>query len=284
MDENIADFTLRGPGTSVATRGRLPTEFTDSRDRTVLLIHGYNVTETAAAKTLNGFKASLAYFAPKLPEGTFTCTWTGNMWSLGPAAYPFMLRYAKESAKVLLREIIKWYARPWAAEELVIVAHSLGCRLTLEMLSAMNSQGRPQSLKKLVVILMAAAVPVEHMELEGKLRDALGAADTTIVLHSQDDGVLRKWFRIGQTVALDGRWPEAVGLGGSPQSAGWSQSTPMHAFDHSDYWAELETAELICRILGFPIRSSSRGVPLAARKLLAQRSGTATPLLPIFGS
>jgi pimeloyl-ACP methyl ester carboxylesterase len=283
MPDNVADLTLRGPGTSVATQGRMPTRFADPRRRAVLLIHGYNVTESNAAKTLDGFRTSLAYFAPDLPRDTFTCTWTGNMWSLGPAAYPFMLRYAKRSAETLLKEIQEWYARPWAAEELVIVAHSLGCRLTLEMLSAMNSQGRPPSLKKLVVILMAAAVPVEHMELEGQLRAALKATDATIVLHSQDDGVLRKWFRIGQTVALDGRWPEAVGLRGSPQSAGWSQSVPMHAFDHSDYWAELETAELICRILGFPIRSSLRGVPLAMRKLLAQRQSSAAPLLPILG-
>jgi pimeloyl-ACP methyl ester carboxylesterase len=284
MRRKTADLTLRGPGTSVGDKALTSTPFKKQRDRTVLLIHGYNVTDGDAAETLNGFRKTLENFAPDLPRNTFTCTWTGNMRSLGPAAYPFMLRYAKESATTLLEAIDEWYAEPWAAKELIIVAHSLGCRLTLEMLSAMNSKGRPPSLKKLVVILMAAAVPVEHMELEGKLRDALDVPDATIILHSQDDGVLRKWFRIGQTVALDGVWPEAVGLRGAPQSAAWAQSTPMHAFDHSDYWAELETAEQLCRILGIPIRTSSRGVPLATRKLLTQRQGAVAPLLPMFGS
>jgi hypothetical protein len=54
----------------------------------------------------------------------------------------------------------------------------------------------------------------------------------------------------------------------------------MPGFDHGDYWRELETAELVCQVLGFPIRSGTSGVPLAVRKNLAMHSLATMPMLP----
>jgi len=282
MRREVADIDLRAMSTRVSRRARMAIEFYDRRQRGILLVHGYNVNEEEAVRVLGGFRTALAYFAPALRPDTFTCTWAGN-WNipgLRPAAYPFMLRNANESADTLLGTIEDWYERPFAPEELVIVAHSLGCRLTLDMLATMEVQGRPVRLKRLTVILMAAAVPTAHIAGGGKLERALRVPDVAVVLHSQSDSVLSSVFGLGQTIARDGWFPEAVGLRGNPQGAHWSRTQKMPAFDHGDYWGELETAELVCRILGFSISGFASGVPLAARKLLAQHRGILSSVLP----
>ena len=74
-----------------------------------------------------------------------------------------MLQNAHDSATTLLEDIQERYPDPSAPEELVIVAHSLGCRLVLDMLTAMGQRGRPIGLKRFVVILMAAAVPISTL-------------------------------------------------------------------------------------------------------------------------
>jgi hypothetical protein len=256
------------------------------RSRAVLLVHGYNVNESEALGVLGRFKNTLGYYAPALLPDIFICSWSGN-WNvpvLRPLAYPFMLHNAHESAEPFWKAIRVWYDLPGAPNELVILAHSLGCRLTLEMLKLMHAQGRPLNLSRLVVILMAAAVPVQHIEDEGRLNSALGLADTTVVLHSEDDNILASFFGLGQTIAGDGWFPEAVGLRGAPQPGSWTRSERMQAFDHGDYWAELDTAALIATVLGFSARRHDAGIPLAARKLLRGHRLVEAPLLLSYSS
>ncbi len=160
------------------------------------------------------------------------------------------------------------------------MAPSLGCRLVLETLLSFHSAGRPANLKRLIVILMAAAVPIEHFAPGGRLHPTLQVADVIVVLHSDADTVLSRFFGIGQTLAGDGRFPEAVGLRGYPRGTSWTRAQQMRAFDHSDYWKEMETAELVCRVLGFSIRASDSGIPLATQKVLSARRLPIMPLLP----
>lgn len=266
-------------------QGLVPIRLLDPRRRGILLIHGYNVNEEEAVHKLGEFRTALAQFSPTLLPDTFICTWAGN-WNipgLRPAAYPFMLRNARESAQTLLEVILDWYARPSAPEELVIVAHSLGCRLTLEMLAGLQRHGLPKGLRKLIVFLMAAAVPTEHLEPGGSLDGALRMPKVKVVMHSQSDSVLSTVFGLGQTLARDGWFPEAVGLRGFPKAAPWSLTEQMQAFDHGDYWVEAETAEIVCRVLGIVTRSTASRLPLGMRKLLAQRRINPTSLLPASG-
>jgi hypothetical protein len=289
MPERVADLTLRATGAAVADRARLTWDMASVRQRAILLIHGYNVGERAAPTTLNEFRAALGYFSPELPAHTFTCTWAGN-WNIPvirPAAYPFMLRNARESAEVLLQAITDWYARaPAPPEEFIIVAHSLGCRLVLEMLRAFAAGGRPPGMQRLAVVLMAAAVPTQHVDGGGALENAVTAADVRIVLHSASDSILSLVFGLGQTAGGDGWFPEAVGLRGRPQPGQWTRHQEMAAFDHGDYWGELETAETVCAMLGFRVRRSAvSGVPLATRKLLQRHRSMLASALPVgFGS
>jgi Alpha/beta hydrolase of unknown function (DUF900) len=277
-----ADLNLRAFGTLVARQMLVPVRFLDARRRAILLVHGYNVTEGEAVASMGAFRTTLAYYAPNLLPDTFICTWAGN-WNIPgirPLAYMAMLGHAQESSATFLEAIQQWYARPAAPEELVIVAHSLGCRLVLETLLRMQAAGRPAGMSKLIVVLMAAAVPTEHFNTGGRLRATLGAVDVMVVLHSQADTVLSRVFGLGQTLAGDGRFPEAVGLRAHPPGTPWTRSQAMSAFDHGDYWREMETAELVCQVLGFSIRGGTSGVPLAMRKRLSMHRLATMPMLP----
>jgi hypothetical protein len=279
-----ADFKLR-EGRYVSAEARAPLRFRRSINRAILLIHGYNVSEDKAVVDLGEFRDALSYYAPDLKDHTYTCAWAGNwgMPGVRVGAYPFMLGQAKASSTTLLETIQEIYQPPSGPEELIIIAHSLGCRVTLEMLHALQADGgRPAGLKRLVVILMAAAVPIEHVDKGGLLASAVTVPDVTIVLHSEDDWVLSRVFGLGQTMGGDGWFPEAVGLRGRPQTAPWSKTKQMHAFTHGDYWAELETAELVCAMLQIQTRRGAiSGAPLATRKRLRQNSLPATGLLPM---
>jgi Alpha/beta hydrolase of unknown function (DUF900) len=283
MRYDTSDLNLRAFGTKVSSRMLVPIPFLDPRRRAILLIHGYNVNEAEALSAMGLFRRTLAHYAPSLLDDTFLCTWAGN-WNipgLRPFAYPFMLHHARESALTLLEAIQQWYARLSAPEELVIVAHSLGCRLALEMLLGLEVAGRPVRLRRLIVILMAATIPTEHFVQAGRLFPTLRVADITVVLYSQDDNVLAWAFGLGQTLGGDGWFPEAVGLRANPPGTPWTHAQQMRSFDHGDYWHEMETAALVCGVLGLSVRSSELGVPLAARKALRGRGLPLLPLLPV---
>jgi esterase/lipase superfamily enzyme len=282
MRKAVADITLRAVG-GVAAQASAIDDFYESRDRMLLLIHGYNVTEDEAVRACRSFRKDLAYYSPVLLNKTFVCTWAGNwrMPPIRPAAYPFMLKRARESSTTLYEAIQSWYRKPYASPELVIVAHSLGCRLTMEMLMAMRARGRPERLRKLTVILMAAAVPTEYMAPGGILHDALAVSDTVAVFYSPADSVLKWYFGLGQSLARDGKFPKAVGLNGDPKNAGWTKVEHMRSYDHGDYWRELEMAEKVCRVLGVSIRPLAMALPLAAQKALPSHRLQATGALPI---
>lgn len=90
--------------------------------------------------------------------------------------------------------------------------------------------------------VMAAAVPTH---LDNLMTSAHRNADSVVVVHSTDDTVLRRWFRLGQTIAREGRFPEALGYAGNPHDPPWSAHRQMLGFEHSDYWSGKSTADII---------------------------------------
>jgi pimeloyl-ACP methyl ester carboxylesterase len=242
-----ADLSLRVRGSNrlsaapVATLG-----YSSTKDRRIVLIHGYNVSELASLKTMIQLRHVLSERCPIIAPQILTLTWPGNAhWYMGgPASYFAKVDVARRAGQLLYDYSMAEYQRGKGPRELVIVAHSLGCRLTLEFLSQLRQ--RPSRLKKLVVILMAAAVPVEQSAL---IAQATANADEVTVLHSKDDRVLRRWFRLGQTVAREGRWPEAIGSHGKPGVPPWTTARFMVGYDHSDYWGGDATADAVAERL-----------------------------------
>jgi hypothetical protein len=130
------------------------------------------------------------------------------------------------------------------------VAHSLGCRLTLELL-----QRFLQSMQQIQVVfgpvsLMAAAVPVGTAQRDGELGGVIQAVKSQ-VLYSTADRVLQLAFPIGETAARDGFFPQAVGRHGNPSV--WSSPTLRMNYAHGDYWPGKESASAVAAFLGAPV-------------------------------
>lgn len=218
--------------------------FTTSSFRRVLLIHGFAIGEKSAIRSMEVLRRNLGRRSATLRSQTFTMTWPGDkaLYLGGPAAYPWLKNVAVDTGDALFQFVMAEYSAGRGSEELILVAHSLGCRVTLEFLERLQRAGRPHRLGRVVVILMAAAVPVE---LDALIRGAVSASDSVVVLHSGSDWALRLWFRFGQTFAGEGHMPEAIGLNGLPSDPGWTDDWQMTGFGHSDYWLSNETAEII---------------------------------------
>lgn len=240
-----ADYSLRDRGSnSLASHPMGSIGYFSVRDRRILLIHGYNVKELSGQDSMAQLRHALIEGCPSLAREIFTVTWPGNEpWIKGgPAAYFAKVRVAQEAGRLFYEGLLAEFRNRMGPRKLVIIAHSLGCRLTLEFLKHLDKSSRPRRLKKVTAILMAPAVPTELNELVAAAKDN---ADQIIVLHSTEDKVLKRWFRLGQTVALEGRFPEAIGYAGNPHTPPWSFEKRMTGYDHGDYWTNQSTSDVI---------------------------------------
>jgi hypothetical protein len=210
----------------------------------VLLLHGYNVDERSGQRGMSELRQALEEGAPSLARQILTVTWPGNehWWRGGAAAYFVKVGVARRTGRLLRELVVSEHANGAGSAQLVLVAHSLGSRVVMEFLRGMERANRPATLRSIVVILMAAAVPTH---LDNLMAAAHQNADYVVVLHSTEDTVLRRWFRLGQTVAGEGSFPEALGHAGNPHHPPWSHERRMLGFDHGDYWADRSTADVI---------------------------------------
>jgi hypothetical protein len=150
--------------------------------------------------------------------------------------------------------------------EIILIAHSLGCRLVLEACKAL-AQIEPRARHRIRLILMAAAVPVALVDRQGDLNPAIGDVAQAVVLYSESDEVLGSWkFRIAES--SEGLlFPEAVGLHGRPGVAVWSDLKHAAGHKHRDYWSKGHASSVTARLLG-----ASIALPVSARPDSAARS------------
>ncbi len=151
----------------------------------VLLIHGYNNTFQrvcdAYLRITNQLRTNEVPF-----DVVVGYVWPGGSeklyyWSAKKRAIQLSSRIGK-----LIREISE------DAEQVDIIAHSLGCFLTLKALqTAHNSQIRN-------IYLMAAAVVNYKLSKGLPFANAIKKADTVFVFRSTDDDVLKISFRFGE--------------------------------------------------------------------------------------
>lgn len=117
-----------------------------------------------------------------------------------------------------------------------LLAHSLGCRVALEVISDIKRHGGPKVGK---VCLMAAAVPTFKLCPGGALFHTLAGIDQLRVLFSPNDIVLTAAFPAGQTLAGgdEGFFPAAVGHAGDiPLTPGKVDRDHIPGAAHGDYW------------------------------------------------
>lgn len=231
----------------------------DGRTRVILLIHGYdNSIESArdAYKNFrNNFQTELATQAgaKSVLADMYEFFWPGDKaWPplLHYLSYPLEIKLAVESGKSLARFLATLSGPGGVQVSVLLIAHSLGNRVLLEMLNELANQlqTQPNGVEIAGICLMAAAVPVSKVESGGKLHRVSTAA-RSCVLSSVDDTVLHYAFPPGETASGDAFWPTAVGRYGQPEGQ-WGTSKPMPGYKHGDYWKKKETIDPVARFLG----------------------------------
>ncbi|TCQ03392.1 alpha/beta hydrolase family protein DUF900 [Sphingomonas sp. PP-CC-3A-396] len=250
----------------------------------LLLIHGYNNDRDTALISYAGFLHNLGNPWHELAAGLF---WPGDGITsygggrkpgllsrmCGRATYMWQPPRAQEAA-TYVNELLIATAKAKSAQAsrlgrtvrpltLNIVAHSMGCRLALELLRLLQGMVSLGQLRVRSVTLMAAAVPLYHVEERGLLESALQTAEITRVLWSKADLTLKYWFRLGQSLErhvsrgflLSGR--QALGRSGlTTRPRVYTQETQL---DHSDYWKSSDAAHCVRKDL------NTQGVPSTER-------------------
>jgi pimeloyl-ACP methyl ester carboxylesterase len=229
-----------------------------ARRECLVLIHGFNNTDSEAADAYLGFRArqkeifgapDTAWFDRRFGD-TY---WPGDAewWSffdkvdflIYPSAVHTAVRAAQELANLL------WQMPN--LERVDFIGHSLGCRVALETLLLLRTRTLPLIGR---IVLMAAAVPSEMLESGGKFYDLLrelAAEGTAIrVLHSKQDWVLHYTFPPGQKLAGGreassralGRFGPSPGMPGVPATL---TEREIGGALHGDYWGHSKTAPSI---------------------------------------
>jgi hypothetical protein len=260
MHPDVVRLSAREPlpeGTRVAPElRREDTSPPPTSSRLVLLVHGYNNTARDAAESYETFvrMAGLA----KLQRHGQVCWlhWPGNLrWGIFSAlSYPLEIAKARTSA-ARVQEFLELLAETTAGGwklEITLICHSLGNRLALELVERLRVNPHIAVRR---ACLMAAAVPVGHVEPQGELRPAAEAIERSLVLHSGSDAILHYAFPLGQTAAGDGFFPRAVGRFGQPGLSLWTACENMgrHSYGHGAYWPGVQCADAILQFLGEPV-------------------------------
>lgn len=221
----------------------------------VLLIHGFNNNKGEAQKAYKGFKN----LQRKIGGLNFDQAITGGL--LVEFYWPGDVGYfpAKNYEDSLERAIKIAHQLPGALRravghndpiEIDIVAHSMGCRLALEMVRKLTVV-RDVFVRR--IACMAAAVPIFLLEPPERLRAGLdhSSVEKVMSLFSRDDGVLYYGFAFGQLDAQGESWTEGdewregatIALGyecwisANPSSIlGKEAQKKINGAGHSDYW------------------------------------------------
>jgi len=243
------------------------------RSRIVVLVHGYNVRERGARATYAAFEPALrACYAdggPRVPAVLCSFFWPGDAgWGwLSPAAYPGEIKPARDSAARLAAFLRDLYGPGRRRMQVDFYGHSLGCRVVLETLLALEPALAGLRIYFGVVCLTAAAVELEMLEPGERLHPPLLRLQSRhlLVLHSLGDWVLNLPFRYGQRLAHEGRDARALGRHGPPA---WLRA-PHHAIDdlrHGDYWRDRRSLTFAASSLGLgPVPQSLSAHALAGQ-------------------
>lgn len=223
----------------------------------VLLIHGFNNNKGEAQKAYKGFKdlqrkiGGLNFDQAITDRLLVEFYWPGDVGYIPEKNYENSLKRAIKIAHQLpgaLRRAVG-HNDPIQID---IVAHSMGCRLALEMVRKLNEV---QDVFVRRIACMAAAVPIFLLEPPERLRAGLdhSSVDKVMSLFSRDDGVLYYGFALGQWDAQGESWTEGdewregananIALGyecwisANPSSIlGKEDQIKIKGAGHSDYW------------------------------------------------
>jgi pimeloyl-ACP methyl ester carboxylesterase len=245
----------------------------------IFLFHGYNdsfaVASGSYAAFLQNFPATGNSLTDKWKPVIHKCYWPGDK-SWGPvsfASYAIELQPAKDSAERFAK-FLQDLPAPAGVLDVYFIAHSLGNRVILELLNALQNAKAAIQFKGFC--MMAAATPVSLVQSNGYLSRASKLSATRRTLYSKADTVLHFAFPIGETAALEGFFPTAIGRFGQPQS-NWTAEAEMftasgRGYKHGDYWSDANTIPQISAFFGVPTPAAVASTSVVVHSLPAPAS------------
>lgn len=257
---SVREPGLNAGGSVVAAYAPGDSDTLEGKGCALLFVHGYNNSRSAAQGSFDGFVKALEAATGRgmLPWPVIGVQWPGDEpnAAISAASYPLKIKVAQRAAEKIFEYLTRAFGPGGAPIILHVVAHSLGCRLTLELIDKL-ARGNPGANVIIEsVTLMAAAVPVGKVEPDGRLRRGVDAARRVCVLHSTGDTVLHWAFPTGQTAGGDGFFPTAIGRFGGPDGV-WTRGSAMSAngklYGHSSYWSGSESASAAAAFMGVAV-------------------------------
>jgi pimeloyl-ACP methyl ester carboxylesterase len=224
-------------------------------------VHGFNNSWKAASATWRATLEQLKLCNVDL-DAVVLFYWPGDYsrWQVRSAMnYPRTVPIAEETARGLAEYLERAALGRSVPIQISFVGHSLGSLVVLETIRLLRNAKANIWIHD--VLLMAAAVP-EGFCVPGEAYGGSFSPETNeAALYSLDDGILKRFFQVGQQIA--GRFPEnrrrAVGRTGGP-GAGfgqrWAFNAHMDGLDHGDYWKKPASVEQIARVVSRPKRNS----------------------------
>ncbi len=220
--------------------------------RILLLVHGFANSEERAHASYEKFQAALIA-ATGFSTGTWGMVWEfhwpgdyPNNKLMSFMTYPARIPAAAHSGDRLARFL---HESPYLGrhQNLYIVAHSLGCRVTLEAILAIDLLDNYNGPIIREVVLLAAAVSVLDCAPGSGPFQPLGGHGREHVFYSRRDKALRRsTFSLGQRAF--GERGNAVGRDGMPVPR-W-QSRTSTGLGHPDYWGDRSVARGVSAIVG----------------------------------
>ena len=221
----------------------------------IILVHGYNRGELPIRDVYADTYGRLRDVLPlTMFENVATFYWPGDasrFWAPSAAAYFAKIGVAEACGRDLADRLTE---TPPDGKKLTVwlIGHSLGCRLVLETVRHLRDSDRVQVAG---VLLMAAAVPEGLCEGERRYADRVAPAE--VVLHSEADHILKRWFTTGQLLARiarnepdPGPHKGPVGLSGQPGRPRWDGMRDSVGLDHNQYWSSSNAISQMAALVG----------------------------------
>ncbi len=220
-------------------------------DKLIILIHGFNVSQQDAT---DGFTAFLRQLQIQLGPGpsaelppVWAFYWPGDHENRIASKATYFARVpVAQLAGQLLGELL---ARLSSKKKVILIGHSLGCRVLLEALAHLadaRETTRDVGAEVSFACLLAAAVPTGRCAGDQEPYSLKVIPNVIYSLNSRNDYILRWFFPRGQRILGEDKG-EAVGLHGGP-ALRWVDPRNTGLF-HGSYWKKSKSVALVARMI-----------------------------------
>jgi pimeloyl-ACP methyl ester carboxylesterase len=259
--------------------------------RLTIFVHGFNVGQDSAEdvweKTHELLREPPNSVPPKRLNRLLLFYWPGDLRLdlLSKLNYFRTVDVAVRAGR-LLADKLSSIGTPGSPLRVDFVGHSLGCRVVLSALAALRDT---ESVRVRHVILMAAAVPEGLCEDDRPYGSGQVAGQTSTIIYSLSDRVLRRAFPLGQWAARHrinlpdvdpGIKRVAVGFQGGPADR-WNGEYESCDLDHGEYWNDPRNVGKLVPLFGKPKDRQVRSRDRTAARLIPDRA-VRTPRRPPY--